>query len=216
MVKFVPDGYITIEQAIQIVGENLFPDEWTGNETGQQSEDESPDDVSFPSSQGEQTATMRPLESVLKFLRNRLWDGTIKAFVFTDDGQSSPLDQRIWASNRAEIIFRTGWLQPDPTLRAQLQWQSNGFPKHRVLIVKDDLCTSLPAKKTYATRGAETRCKRWLQNQVKKGPKSKKKDDYFQAAKKEIGKRLSFRAFCRQWDLIVPPKWKARGPLSKK
>ena len=216
MVKFVPDGYITIEQAIQIVGENLFPDEWTGNETGQQSEDESPDDVSFPSSQGEQTATERLLESVLKFLLIRLWEGKIKAFVFTDDGQSSPLDQRIWASNRAEIIFRTGWLPPHPTLPAQLQWQSNGFPRHRVLIVKDDLRASLPAKKVHATGRAETRCKKWLQNQVSEGPKSKKKDDYFQAAKKEIGEHLSFRAFCREWDEIVPPKWKAPGPRSKK
>jgi hypothetical protein len=213
---FVPDGFITIEQAIQIAGENLFPDEWTGNETGQQSEDESPDDVSVSSSQGEQTATVRRLESVLKFLRNRLWEGKITAFKFTDDGQSSPLDQSIWASSRAEIIFQTGWLPPCPTLPAQLQWQSNGFPKHRVLVVKDDLHTSLPPMKVHATNVAENKCKKWLENQINEGPKSKKKDDYFQEAKKEIGKRLSHRAFCRQWASIVPPEWKNPGPRSKK
>ncbi len=69
-----------------------------------------------------------------------------------------------------------------------------------------------------STKGAETKCKKWLQARVEEwsrenGPVPKRDDLLAQAQDKFPG--LSKRSFIyRAWPQIVPDKWKISGPKS--
>ena len=60
------------------------------------------------------------------------------------------------------------------------------------------------------TKGAETRCERWLREQIAAGT-TFRRDEAFLRAKEFVGESLSERAFKRAWSQEAPENWRKPG-----
>ena len=63
------------------------------------------------------------------------------------------------------------------------------------------------------TIGAETKARRYLQEEVLAG-NWRPKDKHFEEARTVCGEQLSRRGFERVWSKVAPPEWRARGRRS--
>ena len=218
MSDFVPAGFLTIQQAVDLTGRHLFPTEWTGEEIGllkprdngsEKAETSKPDE--------DQLATQQRLDRTIHHLRSLLTFLKVPAVVIFDNGQSYQVGASVWLSNSAPRIFRTGVEPVD--LRQQLADRQFGRGRRRVLLSEARLNAALAREKKpetaktafVGTVKAETDCRKWIEQKAAAGETPANSSALYSEARERFGNNLSRRAFDRAWAAAAPEEWKKPG-----
>ena len=181
MKDYIPPGYLSLSDALDLVGRHLF---------------------GAPAASGEGL----PAQAI-DWLRNLLAEEQVPASAIIDNGQIYKVGAALWSSQSAEGVFATGLL-PAGTLRQALIARQEGTLRRRVLVPTDGLKAALrnnvaraesPARQS--TIGAETRCYEWLVDLMHEEPKKKPKHKYLEEAQSKFG--VSKRAFNRVWGQAI-------------
>ncbi len=223
MSDFVPAGFVTIQQAVDLTGGHLFPNEWTGEEIGLlKPRDTSAGEADTSKPDEHKLATPQRLDRAIHYLRSLLSLLKVPAVVIFDNGQSYQVGASVWLSNSAPTIFRTG-LEP-VNLRQLLADRQSGRGRRRVLLPEARLDAALAgekkpetAKTAFAgTFKAETDCQKWIAQKAAAGETPASRSALYSEARARFGNKLSQRSFDRAWTAAAPEEWKKPGRKSSR
>ena len=135
MSDFVPDGFLTTHQAVDVVGRHLSPNDWTGEEIELfKPQDADTGEAKESKRDQAQSALRQRLDLAIHHLQSQSALSKVKAVVVCDDGTSYLLKSSVWLSNCAPTIFRAGVVPV--SLPQGIADRQSGKGRRRVLFPK--------------------------------------------------------------------------------
>lgn len=211
MAYLIPSGYITLEQAVDGIGQRLMPDEWLGHEIDLLRRDSSVTEAGAAA--GREAATTKTpagrLSRAIGHLRRVLRAGDVQAVVAREDGEIHDFPPSFWAKRGIRAVFRSGELPVE--FRVVLEGHKADAGKRWILIPQVELYSVL---KRLAERQAlfdtEAELRTWLAAKVHEaaGQKPPLKKRIWTEAQEAVGPALSYRTFDRVWHTTAPEAWR--------
>jgi hypothetical protein len=208
MAEFVPSGFVTLRDAVDLTGRHLLGPAWTGNEIRQ---------LRFPAPK----RSLRRLESAVHELRSLLGSDMVSAIAVFENGQTFPVPTALWLSQDGRAVFNTGNLSVG-NLREALRARREGTRTRHILLRRTELEGALANALNQAgserrlTVKAEHDCHTWLTDMMRAGKPTKKKTAYREEAQSQFG--VGQRAFDRAWANAIATTgntdWKKPGRKS--
>lgn len=211
MTDFVPSGYVTLEEAVDRIGQCLMPHEWLGHEVDLLKRDSSVTEEGPAAREEAATADARigRLDHAVNRLLDELSAGDIEAVVADAQGEAHAFPALLWKKLGIRAVFRSGELPVK--FRTALEGHRAGAGK-RWIYVPDVALRNLLERiaASQAVTDVEAEFGTWLATMVEeaagKEPPTKKR--IWMDAKGTFGSRLSYRAFDRVWRATVPDTWR--------
>lgn len=198
---FTPLGYITVEQAVEMIGRHLMPHNWLGVETDLLRRDTTITDAA-PIVAEEEPIADNPvgrLNRALNYLIPALAAGDLNAVVARADGKIQSFPSGLWLSQGARAIFRDGELPV--ALRVAIAGHKVDAGKRWVLFSESDLHRHLREAEPAEGANVEDEFRAWLATEIQQCPGGKRhpRKWYWTKAQSMFGLRLPYRTFNRIW-----------------
>lgn len=211
MTAFLPSGYVTLEQAVERIGEHLMPHQWLGHEVDLLRRDSSVTEARTAG--GERATTVDTqvgrLNRAVNHLLHALVVAEVKAVVADECGGIDAFPPSLWARPGIRAAFRSGELPVE--VRVALEGHKAGAAKRWILIPELELRGALKRiaeRQALSDVGSELHA--WLATKIEEvaaeKPPTKKRT--WTEAQSAFGTRLSYRTFDQVWRATVPDAWR--------